>query len=33
MSQFMLLLYDNPAGFANVSPEQMQKIIEEYRDR
>ena len=31
MSQFMLLLYDNPASFANVTPEQIQTIIEEYR--
>jgi hypothetical protein len=30
MAKFMLLLHDNPASFANVSPEQMQKIIEKY---
>lgn len=30
MSKFMLILYDNPASFANVTPEQMQQIIEEY---
>jgi hypothetical protein len=30
MAQFMLLLYDNPAGWQNVSPEEMQKAIEKY---
>ena len=30
MPQYMLLLHDNPAAFTNVSPEQMQKIIEKY---
>ncbi len=30
MSQFMLLLYDNPSAWANVSPEDMQKVIQEY---
>lgn len=30
MTQFMLLLYDNPAAFANVTPEQMQQVIQEY---
>jgi hypothetical protein len=30
MSNFMLILYDHPASFANVTPEAMQKIIEEY---
>jgi hypothetical protein len=30
MSQFMLLLYDNPSAFANVTPEQMQQVIQEY---
>ncbi len=30
MAQFMLLLYDNPAGLADVSPEEMQKAIEKY---
>jgi hypothetical protein len=30
MPKYMLLLHDNPAAFANVSPEQMQKIIEKY---
>jgi hypothetical protein len=27
----MLLLYDNPAAWQNVSPEEMQKAIEKYR--
>lgn len=30
MAQYMLLLYDNPASFAQVTPEQMQQIITEY---
>jgi hypothetical protein len=30
MSQFMLLLYDNPAGWQKLSPEEMQKAIEKY---
>ena len=30
MSKFMLILYDRPADFANVAPEDMQRIIEEY---
>jgi hypothetical protein len=30
MPKYMLLLYDNPATFANVSPEQMQKVVEKY---
>ncbi len=30
MSQFMLLLYQNPAGMQNLSPEEMQKAIEKY---
>jgi hypothetical protein len=30
MPKFMLLLHDDPSGFASVSPEQMQKIIEKY---
>jgi len=30
MKKYMLLLHDNPAGFANVSPEEMQKVIEKY---
>ena len=31
MAKFMLLLHDNPSGFADVSPEQMQKVIEKYQ--
>ena len=30
MAQFMLLLYDNPASWASVSPEEMQKALEKY---
>jgi hypothetical protein len=30
MAQFMLLLYDDPSGWMNVSPEDMQKAIEKY---
>ena len=30
MPKYMLLLHDNPAAFANVSPEQMQKVVEKY---
>ena len=30
MSKFMLILYDRPADFASVTPEEMQRIIEEY---
>ena len=30
MSQFMLLLYDDPSGWQNASPEDMQKAIEKY---
>lgn len=30
MAKFMFLLYDMPGEFAKVSPEQMQKIVEEY---
>jgi hypothetical protein len=30
MPKYMLLLHDNPAAFADVSPEQMQKVIEKY---
>ena len=32
MPQYMLLLYDNPADWQNVSPEEMQKAIEKYRE-
>jgi hypothetical protein len=30
MPKYMLLLHDDPSGFATVSPEQMQQIIEKY---
>ena len=30
MSQFMLFLYDDPQDFADVSPDEMQRIVEEY---
>jgi hypothetical protein len=30
MPKYMLLLHDNPASFADVSPEQMQRVIEKY---
>jgi hypothetical protein len=30
MKKFMLIAYDNPATYANVSPEQMQAIVEKY---
>jgi hypothetical protein len=30
MAQFMLLLYDDPSIWQNVSPEEMQKAIEKY---
>jgi hypothetical protein len=30
MAQFMLMLYDNPAAWANISPEEMQKAVEKY---
>jgi hypothetical protein len=30
MAKYMLLLHDNTAAFANVSPEQMQQVIEKY---
>jgi hypothetical protein len=30
MAQFMLLLYHNPTGMQNVSPEEMQKALEKY---
>jgi len=30
MAQFMLLLYDDPSAWRNVSPEEMQKAIEKY---
>jgi hypothetical protein len=31
MAQFMLLLYDDPTGWAKLSPEEMQKAIEKYQ--
>jgi hypothetical protein len=30
MPKYMLLLHDDPSGWASVSPEQMQQIIEKY---
>ena len=30
MAQFMLLLYDNPANWKTLSPEEMQKAVEKY---
>lgn len=30
MAQFMLLLYDNPANWMNISPEEMQRALEKY---
>ncbi|HLG99697.1 MAG TPA: YciI family protein [Bryobacteraceae bacterium] len=30
MPQYMLLLYDNPANWQNLSPEEMQKALEKY---
>ena len=30
MSKFMLLLYDRPSDWANVTPEELQRIVEEY---
>ncbi|HEY6348173.1 MAG TPA: YciI family protein [Candidatus Angelobacter sp.] len=30
MSQFMLLLYNDPSGWARLSPEEMQKALEKY---
>lgn len=30
MAQFMLLLYDDPSGWAKLSPEQMQQATEKY---
>ena len=32
MPKFMLLLYDDPTGWAKLSPEEMQKAIEKYRE-
>jgi hypothetical protein len=30
MPQYILLLHDNPAAFATLSPEDMQKVVEKY---
>ena len=30
MSQYMLLLYDNPVNWAAISPEEMQKALQKY---
>ena len=30
MSKFMLILYDRPSDWANVTPEELQRIVEEY---
>lgn len=30
MSQFMVLVYDNPSVFADLTPQQMQQVIQEY---
>lgn len=30
MSQFLLLLHERPGAFAGLSPEEMQRIVEEY---
>lgn len=30
MSQFMMLLYDDPSAFRDVAPEEMQRIVEKY---
>ena len=30
MSQFMLLLYDDPSGWQKLSPDEMQKALEKY---
>jgi hypothetical protein len=30
MPKYMLLLHDNPTSFADISPEQMQRVIEKY---
>jgi hypothetical protein len=30
MAQYMLLLYDDPTGWASLSPEEMQKATEKY---
>jgi hypothetical protein len=30
MPKFMMLLHDNPASYASLSPEEMQKVIQKY---
>lgn len=30
MPKFMLLLFDNPSDYADVTPEQMQQVVKEY---
>lgn len=30
MSQFMLLLYDDPSSYADLTPEAMQRVVQEY---
>lgn len=30
MPKFLLMLFDNPADYADLSPEQMQKVVQEY---
>jgi hypothetical protein len=30
MAEYILLLHDNPAAFAKLSPEEMQKVVEKY---
>jgi hypothetical protein len=32
MSQFMLVLFDAPGSYVNISPEEMQKMIVEYNE-
>jgi hypothetical protein len=32
MAQYMLLLYDDPAGWQSLSPEEMQKATEKYME-
>jgi hypothetical protein len=31
MAKYMLILHDNPAAFAQISPADIQKVIEEYQ--
>lgn len=32
MAQFMLLLFDNPADYRDLTPAQMQQVVQEYGD-